>query len=143
MTLSDKVVPACLHVDMSERDERALASGWGATQNRGSSADILQKIPRNFDSRLSDDVIMTPKKRPFCNAFTGCGRKRSQYAPGMPQDIGRQRQYVDDETLGSLVDSENAIDELSRQILSEAKLWEAIQEASAEVLRRKQKEYNQ
>ncbi|XP_014355034.1 cardioactive peptide [Papilio machaon] len=100
-------------------------------------------IPRNFDSRLSDDVIMTPKKRPFCNAFTGCGRKRSQYAPGMPQDIGRQRQYVDDETLGSLVDSENAIDELSRQILSEAKLWEAIQEASAEVLRRKQKEYNQ
>ncbi|KPJ08961.1 Transmembrane protease serine 2 [Papilio machaon] len=44
MTLSDKVVPACLHVDMSERDERALASGWGATQNRGSSADILQKV---------------------------------------------------------------------------------------------------
>ncbi|XP_013164290.1 PREDICTED: cardioactive peptide [Papilio xuthus] len=96
-------------------------------------------IPRNFDSRLTDDVIMTPKKRPFCNAFTGCGRKRSQYAPGMPQDIIRQRQYVDDDTLGSLVESENAVDELSRQILSEAKLWEAIQEASAEILRRKQK----
>ncbi|KAL0853144.1 hypothetical protein ABMA27_012906 [Loxostege sticticalis] len=66
-------------------------------------------IPRNFDPRLSDEMVMTPKKRPFCNAFT---------------------------------DSENAIEELSRQILSEAKLWEAIQEASAEIARRKQKEIN-
>lgn len=49
-------------------------------------------------------------------------------------------QYVDDETLGSLLDSETAIEELSRQILSEAKLWEAIQEASAEIARRKQKD---
>ncbi|XP_072943303.1 cardioactive peptide [Epargyreus clarus] len=98
-------------------------------------------IPRNFDSRLSDDIIIAPKKRPFCNAFTGCGRKRSQGSPGMPvQEIMRQRQYVDDE---ALIDSENAIDELSRQILSEAKLWEAIQDASAEIARRKQKEaYN-
>ncbi|KAH9635174.1 hypothetical protein HF086_009514 [Spodoptera exigua] len=48
--------------------------------------------------------------------------------------------YVDDETLGSLLDSETTIEELSRQILSEAKLWEAIQEASAEIARRKQKE---
>lgn len=40
---------------------------------------------------------------------------------------------------------ENALDELSRQIFNEAKLWEAIQEASAELARRKQKElaYNQ
>ncbi|CAK1597972.1 unnamed protein product [Parnassius mnemosyne] len=102
-------------------------------------------IPRNFDSRISDEVMMTPKKRPFCNAFTGCGRKRSQYPPGMPvQEIMRQRQYVDDDLVGALMDSENAVDELSRQILSEAKLWEAIQEASAEIARRKQKEfYNQ
>ncbi|CAG5030644.1 unnamed protein product [Parnassius apollo] len=101
-------------------------------------------VPRNFDSR-SDEVIMTPKKRPFCNAFTGCGRKRSQYSPGMPlQEIMRQRQYVDDDVVSALMDSENAVDELSRQILSEAKLWEAIQEASAEIARRKQKEfYNQ
>ncbi|XP_068626017.1 cardioactive peptide [Battus philenor] len=102
-------------------------------------------MPRNFDSRLGDDFITTPKKRPFCNAFTGCGRKRSQYAPGMPvQEISRQKQYVDEDVLGSMVESENAVDELSRQILSEAKLWEAIQEASAELARRKQKDsYNQ
>lgn len=98
-------------------------------------------IPRSFDPRLSDEMVLTPKKRPFCNAFTGCGRKRSQNAPGMPsQELIRQKQYVDDETFGSILDSETAIEELSRQILSEAKLWEAIQEASAEIARRKQKE---
>ncbi|XP_031766541.1 cardioactive peptide [Galleria mellonella] len=97
-------------------------------------------IPRSFDPRIGEEMVLTPKKRPFCNAFTGCGRKRSQ-TPGMPQEIIRQRQFVDDEALGSLLDSENAIDELSRQILSEAKLWEAIQEASAEIARRKQKDY--
>uniref|UniRef100_A0A2A4K9C9 Crustacean cardioactive peptide n=1 Tax=Heliothis virescens TaxID=7102 RepID=A0A2A4K9C9_HELVI len=98
-------------------------------------------IPRNFEGRMSEDMIMTPKKRPFCNAFTGCGRKRSQQSPGMPaQELMRQKQYVDDETFGTILDSEAAIEELSRQILSEAKLWEAIQEASAEIARRKQKE---
>ncbi|KAI8426740.1 hypothetical protein MSG28_014437 [Choristoneura fumiferana] len=97
-------------------------------------------IPRNFDPRLSEEVVMTPKKRPFCNAFTGCGRKRSQNAPGMPvQELMRQRQYVDDDSL-PILEPENGIEELSRQILSEAKLWEAIQEASAEIARRKQKE---
>nr|AAC24871.1 cardioacceleratory peptide 2a [Manduca sexta] len=83
---------------------------------------------------------MAPKKRPFCNAFTGCGRKRSQGPPGMPAQDLRTKQYLDEEALGSILDSESAIDELSRQILSEAKLWEAIQEASAEIARRKQKE---
>ncbi|KAJ0170068.1 hypothetical protein K1T71_014674 [Dendrolimus kikuchii] len=103
-------------------------------------------IPRGFDPRIGDEVVMAPKKRPFCNAFTGCGRKRSLGAPGMPaQELNRQRQYVDEESLGSMLDSETTIEELSRQILSEAKLWEAIQEASAEIARRKQKElaYNQ
>lgn len=49
----------------------------------------------------------------------GCGRKRS------------------DESMATLVDlrSEPAVEELSRQILSEAKLWEAIQEARVELLR--------
>ncbi|XP_041968548.1 cardioactive peptide [Aricia agestis] len=100
-------------------------------------------IPRNFESRLSDDMMMAPKKRPFCNAFTGCGRKRS-LSPGMPpQELVKQRQLVDEDSIESLLESENAIDELSRQIFSEAKLWEAIQEAGAELARRKQKEaYN-
>ncbi|XP_045506003.1 cardioactive peptide [Colias croceus] len=93
-------------------------------------------IPRNFDSRLNDDIIIPPKKRPFCNAFTGCGRKRSQNPPGMPlQEIMRQRQMDEDM---AYADTDNAIEELTRQILSEAKLWEAIQEASAEIARRKQ-----
>jgi len=39
--------------------------------------------------------------------------------------------------MATLVDlrSEPAVEELSRQILSEAKLWEAIQEARLELLR--------
>jgi len=49
----------------------------------------------------------------------GCGRKRS------------------DESMATLVDlrSEPAVEEISRQIMSEAKLWEAIQEARLELLR--------
>ncbi|CAB0019298.1 unnamed protein product [Nesidiocoris tenuis] len=65
---------------------------------------------------------MEPKmKKPFCNAFTGCGKKRS------------------DESMAALVDlnSEPAVEELSRQILSEAKLWEALQEARNELINRK------
>jgi hypothetical protein len=54
----------------------------------------------------------------------GCGKKRS------------------DESMGTLVDmnSEPAVEDLSRQILSEAKLWEAIQEARIELLRRRQEQ---
>ncbi|XP_075221459.1 crustacean cardioactive peptide [Lycorma delicatula] len=80
---------------------------------------IIQK--RVDDSDLA--AMFDPKrKKPFCNAFTGCGRKRS------------------DESMATLVDlnSEPAVEELSRQILSEAKLWEAIQEARQEILRRRQ-----
>ncbi|KAJ2938608.1 hypothetical protein O0L34_g11920 [Tuta absoluta] len=97
-------------------------------------------IPRNFDPRLGEEMVPAPRKKPFCNAFTGCGRKRSVGGPGVPvQEIMRQRQYVDEDTFGPFSDSEYMIDDLSRQILSEAKLWEAIQEA-AEIARRKQKE---
>jgi hypothetical protein len=44
--------------------------------------------------------------------------------------------------MGTLVDmnSEPAVEDLSRQILSEAKLWEAIQEARVELLRRRQEQ---
>ncbi|XP_050434575.1 cardioactive peptide isoform X1 [Adelges cooleyi] len=77
---------------------------------------IMQK--RYYDD---DTVEAEPirRKKPFCNAFTGCGRKRS------------------DESMATLVElrSEPAVEELSRQILSEAKLWEAIQEARLELLR--------
>ncbi|CAI6349073.1 unnamed protein product [Macrosiphum euphorbiae] len=77
---------------------------------------IMQK--RYFDN---DNPVAEPirRKKPFCNAFTGCGRKRS------------------DESMATLVDlrSEPAVEEISRQIMSEAKLWEAIQEARLELIR--------
>lgn len=85
-----------------------------------------------------------PDKRPFCNAFTGCGRKRSQLPPltgvqelGAPLDDG-----ATDENLGTLLDlsAEPAVEDLSRQIMSEAKLWEAIQEANMEIMRQKQEQ---
>ncbi|XP_023937775.2 cardioactive peptide [Bicyclus anynana] len=94
---------------------------------------------RGYDQRMNDDIIGTPKKRPFCNAFTGCGRKRSSPTRPIPELV-RQRQYVDEDGFAPLMESDNAIEDLSRQILSEAKLWEAIQEASADIARRKQRE---
>lgn len=38
------------------------------------------------------------------------------------------------------LNSEPAVEELSKQILSEAKLWEAIQEARAELQRRREEQ---
>lgn len=84
-----------------------------------------------------------PDKRPFCNAFTGCGRKRSQLPPltGV-QELGAplDGDTIDSNDLGSLLDlsAEPAVEDLSRQIMSEAKLWEAIQEANLEIMRQKQ-----
>lgn len=90
---------------------------------------ILQK--RSERNRIDMDRFMEPeadprRKRPFCNAFTGCGKKRS------------------DESMATLVElnSEPAVEELSKQILSEAKLWEAIQEARAELQRRREEQQN-
>lgn len=70
------------------------------------------EIMSNLPSFLND----------FCVIYRpGCGRKRS------------------DESMAALVDlnSEPAVEELSRQILSEAKLWEALQEARNELINRK------
>lgn len=57
-------------------------------------------------------------------SVAGCGRKRS------------------DKSMGTLLDmnSEPAVADLSRQIMSEAKLSEAIQEARQELIRRRQLE---
>lgn len=98
--------------------------------------------PRRVHSRGQQ---ATPNKRPFCNAFTGCGRKRSNLPPltgvrelGAPLDDGA----IGDENLGTLLDlsAEPAVENLSRQIMSEAKLWEAIQEANMEIMRQKQEQ---
>uniref|UniRef100_A0A336JYY3 non-specific serine/threonine protein kinase n=1 Tax=Culicoides sonorensis TaxID=179676 RepID=A0A336JYY3_CULSO len=69
-------------------------------------------------------------KRPFCNAFTGCGKKRSMAHLEEQKIFNNELQA--DESLGSILDlnSEPAVEDLMRQIMSEAKLWEAIQEAN-------------
>nr|CAD7409804.1 unnamed protein product [Timema poppensis] len=89
---------------------------------RATSCDYAR--PLEVDPADMERLLDPKRKRPFCNAFTGCGKKRS------------------DESMGTLVDlnSEPAVEELSRQILSEAKLWEAIQEARIELLRRRQEQ---
>lgn len=83
----------------------------------------------------------TKAKRPFCNAFTGCGRKRSnEIVPPMPGNLG-----IDEEDgISDLLElnSEPAIESLMRQIMSEAKMYEAIQEANREMFLQKMKHVN-
>lgn len=68
--------------------------------------------------------------------IAGCGRKRSNFPPLSGATFQNE---VLDESLGSLLElsAEPAIEDLSRQIMSEAKLWEAIQEANMELNRRR------
>ncbi|XP_053623182.1 serine protease snake-like isoform X2 [Plodia interpunctella] len=42
--LGPYTVPACLHVGGSVKDDIASATGWGTTQYKGDTADILQKV---------------------------------------------------------------------------------------------------
>ncbi|CAG9769537.1 unnamed protein product [Ceutorhynchus assimilis] len=90
-------------------------------------------LPKRMTPYLSarEKIIMDPKKRPFCNAFTGCGRKRSNL-PALTSD-GEEVEN----SINSLLElsAEPAVEDLSRQIMSEAKLWEAIQEANIELNR--------
>jgi replication-associated recombination protein RarA len=73
-------------------------------------------------AKLIEDQTLQKNKFHSCFFFcAGCGKKRS------------------DESLGSLIDfnQEPPVAELNRQIMSEAKLWEAIQEARNELLRQR------
>jgi len=83
------------------------------------------------------------RKRPFCNAFTGKSKPNLTAMTNsniffiffLRTGCGKKRS---DESMATLVElnSEPAVEELNRQILSEAKLWEAIQEARGELMRR-------
>ncbi|KPJ17576.1 Clotting factor B, partial [Papilio machaon] len=66
--LSSRVVPACLHVDMSADDARALASGWGFTKYRGTTSDVLQKV---ILEKFSDEECLKkyPGNRYLRNGF--------------------------------------------------------------------------
>ncbi|KAF4517168.1 hypothetical protein B566_EDAN005598 [Ephemera danica] len=74
---------------------------------------------------MADEIIS--KREIEDSDMSSCGRKRS------------------DDTMAALPDlqgSEPAVAELSRQILSEAKMWEAIQEARAEIQQRRRLHQN-
>lgn len=60
---------------------------------------------------------------------TGCGKKRSD------NSITEEQSQPEEESVSEMLDinSEPAIEDLMRQIMSEAKLWEAIQEANKEI----------
>ncbi|XP_071448816.1 uncharacterized protein CCAP [Hetaerina americana] len=110
----------------------------------GPAAAALPRVKRQLIGTPSLPLMMDPRrKRPFCNAFTGCGRKRSE-AVAIPAEIPEvdAGDLSADESMATLVElnSEPAVAELSRQILSEAKLWEAIQEARQEIARRRQQQ---
>lgn len=72
----------------------------------------------------------------------GCGKKRTT-EPIVPNAIDNaqfgQEETADESTLSDLIDlnSEPAVEDLMRQIMSQAKLWEAIQEASREIYSQK------
>ncbi|CAK1554489.1 unnamed protein product [Leptosia nina] len=44
MKLGESAVPACLDIGAPNDYNRCLATGWGATENRGASSNILQKV---------------------------------------------------------------------------------------------------
>ncbi|SPP82985.1 cardioactive peptide [Drosophila guanche] len=97
--------------------------------------------------KLSGVIQWKYEKRPFCNAFTGCGRKRTSY-PSYPPFSLIKRNEIDDkpynneylsEGLSDLIDinAEPAVENVQKQIMSQAKIFEAIKEASKEIFRQK------
>ncbi|XP_016974476.1 cardioactive peptide [Drosophila rhopaloa] len=99
--------------------------------------------------KLSGVIHWKYEKRPFCNAFTGCGRKRTY--PSYPPFSLFKRNDVEDkpynneylsEGLSDLIDinAEPAVENVQKQIMSQAKIYEAIKEASKEIFRQKNKQ---
>ncbi|XP_017114485.1 cardioactive peptide isoform X1 [Drosophila elegans] len=99
--------------------------------------------------KLSGVIQWKYEKRPFCNAFTGCGRKRTY--PSFPPFSIFKRNEVEDkpynneylsEGLSDLIDinAEPAVENVQKQIMSQAKIFEAIKEASKEIFRQKNKQ---
>ncbi|KAG8231247.1 hypothetical protein J437_LFUL005921 [Ladona fulva] len=103
------------------------------------------------DNAPSSTEELKMRAKRYLNVYKkGCGKKRSEGASRLGAlekmaqltdgDLGDQSGMSESESLATLVElnSEPAVAELSRQILSEAKLWEAIQEARQEMSRRRQ-----
>ncbi|KAH8357141.1 hypothetical protein KR084_004000 [Drosophila pseudotakahashii] len=99
--------------------------------------------------KLSDVMQWRYEKRPFCNAFTGCGRKRT-LTSNTPRTILKRNEVEEkpynneylSEGLSDLIDinAEPAVENVQKQIMSQAKIYEAIKEASKEIFRQKNKQ---
>ncbi|EDX13972.1 cardioactive peptide [Drosophila simulans] len=105
--------------------------------------------PNMANHKLSGVIQWKYEKRPFCNAFTGCGRKRTY--PSYPPFSLFKRNEVEEkpynneylsEGLSDLIDinAEPAVENVQKQIMSQAKIFEAIKEASKEIFRQKNKQ---
>ncbi|KAM7361536.1 crustacean cardioactive peptide [Cochliomyia hominivorax] len=100
--------------------------------------------------KLSGIIQWKYEKRPFCNAFTGCGKKRTSSHPPYPvikraevddKSLYNSNDYIS-EGLSDLIDinAEPAVENVQKQIMSQAKIYEAIKEASREIFRQKNKQ---
>ncbi|EDV54105.1 cardioactive peptide [Drosophila erecta] len=105
--------------------------------------------PNMANHKLSGVIQWKYEKRPFCNAFTGCGRKRTY--PSYPPFSLFKRNEIEEkpynneylsEGLSDLIDinAEPAVENVQKQIMSQAKIFEAIKEASKEIFRQKNKQ---
>ncbi|XP_017468843.1 PREDICTED: cardioactive peptide [Rhagoletis zephyria] len=107
------------------------------------------ELDNNYlNHKLSGVIQWKYEKRPFCNAFTGCGKKRSSLPPyplWKRADIDEAKAYNSDdvaEGLSDLIDinAEPAVENVQKQIMSQAKIFEAIKEASKEIFRQKNRQ---
>ncbi|XP_073819817.1 crustacean cardioactive peptide isoform X2 [Musca autumnalis] len=115
--------------------------------------DVTQAEVNVNNHKLSGIIQWKYEKRPFCNAFTGCGKKRtSSHPPSYPVikrgDIEDKSGYSNDymsEGLSDLIDinAEPAVENVQKQIMSQAKIYEAIKEASKEIFRQKNRQRQQ
>ncbi|XP_005187969.1 cardioactive peptide isoform X2 [Musca domestica] len=116
--------------------------------------DVTQAEVNLNNHKLSGIIQWKYEKRPFCNAFTGCGKKRtSSHPPSYPvikrNDIDDKSSFANNdyvsEGLSDLIDinAEPAVENVQKQIMSQAKIYEAIKEASKEIFRQKNRQRQQ
>nr|XP_014103518.2 cardioactive peptide isoform X2 [Bactrocera oleae] len=98
----------------------------------------------DLNHKLRGIIQWKYEKRPFCNAFTGCGKKRSSlpYPLWKRAELDDAKMYNNEdmsEGLSDLIDinAEPAVENVQKQIMSQAKIFEAIKEASKEIFRQK------
>lgn len=102
---------------------------------------------------MHSQVIYTVYHSRLCNTLltsTGCGRKRTSYPSYPPFSLIKRNEIEEkpynneylSEGLSDLIDinAEPAVENVQKQIMSQAKIFEAIKEASKEIFRQKNKQ---